>query len=257
MIANYHTHTPRCHHASGSEEEYVLMAIARGLKTLGFADHAPMPFTDGHYSNYRMQLDQFSDYIETLLALREKYRKQINILIGLEAEYYPVVFSRMLDFIKPYPVDYLILGQHFLGNEDEGENPCSKPTEEETRLVRYVDQVIEGLHTGCFSCLAHPDLLHYVHNDQIYRREAVRLCLAAKEMGVPLELNLLGLVFGRHYPRDNFWQIAAECGNDVILGCDAHEVVRTANPAELERGMAIVEKHGLRLLQEMPLRAVH
>ena len=27
MIANYHTHTTRCHHASGKEEDFVLRAI--------------------------------------------------------------------------------------------------------------------------------------------------------------------------------------------------------------------------------------
>ena len=257
MIANYHTHTPRCNHASGSEEEYIQLAIARGIKLLGFADHAPMPFTDGHYSGFRMTLEQFPDYIETLLALREKYRGQIDIRIGLEAEYYPAVFPRMLEFIKPYPVEYLILGQHFLRNEEPGELPCSKQTEEEARLVLYVDQVVEGLKTGRFSYLAHPDLLNYVGDDGIYRREMTRLCKAAKELDIPLEINLLGLATGRHYPRDRFWQIAAECGNTVILGCDAHEVVRMAVPAEIEAGLAIVKKHHLSLIEELPLRPVH
>ena len=37
---NFHTHTTRCLHASGSDEEYVLKAIELGYKTLGFSDHA-------------------------------------------------------------------------------------------------------------------------------------------------------------------------------------------------------------------------
>ena len=37
MIANYHTHTPRCNHAVGSEVEYVENALAQGLKILGFS----------------------------------------------------------------------------------------------------------------------------------------------------------------------------------------------------------------------------
>ena len=35
MIANYHTHTWRCKHASGTERTYVEQAIAAGLKILG------------------------------------------------------------------------------------------------------------------------------------------------------------------------------------------------------------------------------
>ena len=68
MIANYHNHTYRCNHADGEEREYIEKAIESGIKTLGFSDHAPMPLTDGHYSGFRMTLDQFPDYMETLLA---------------------------------------------------------------------------------------------------------------------------------------------------------------------------------------------
>jgi histidinol phosphatase-like PHP family hydrolase len=32
MIANYHTHTMRCKHAFGTDEEYVLEAIKHGYK---------------------------------------------------------------------------------------------------------------------------------------------------------------------------------------------------------------------------------
>ena len=42
MIANYHTHTPRCHHAKGTEREYVENAIRAGIKRFGFADHSPI-----------------------------------------------------------------------------------------------------------------------------------------------------------------------------------------------------------------------
>ena len=47
MIANLHTHTPRCRHASGTEEEYVRCALDAGLQTLGFSDHTPYPFPNG------------------------------------------------------------------------------------------------------------------------------------------------------------------------------------------------------------------
>ena len=256
MIANYHTHTVRCKHAEGSEEEYIQLAIERGIKTLGFADHAPMPFLDGHYSSYRMTLDEFPDYIETLLSLREKYRGRIELLIGLETEYFPAVFPHFLEFIRPYPVDYLILGQHFLRNEEPGEIPCSKATEDDARLAQYVDQVVEGLQTGCFSYLAHPDVLNYVGDDEVYQREMTRLCQAAKTLDIPLEINLLGLRTRRHYPSRAFWRIAGRVGCQAILGCDAHEVERMADPIEIADGESIAARHGLSLLQTLPLRSI-
>ena len=41
MLTNYHTHTTRCGHAEGTEEEYILTALRCGFKVLGFSDHAP------------------------------------------------------------------------------------------------------------------------------------------------------------------------------------------------------------------------
>ena len=38
MKTNYHTHTTRCVHATGSDEDYVLSAIKGGYQELGFSD---------------------------------------------------------------------------------------------------------------------------------------------------------------------------------------------------------------------------
>ena len=38
---NYHMHTYRCMHASGTDEEYVLSAIKNGYEEIGFSDHSP------------------------------------------------------------------------------------------------------------------------------------------------------------------------------------------------------------------------
>ena len=75
---NFHTHTPRCKHAEGSEREYIEEAIKKGFKTLGFSDHTPQPFKDGFVSSIRMDMDELDGYIETLLSLREEYRDRIE-----------------------------------------------------------------------------------------------------------------------------------------------------------------------------------
>ena len=55
MIANYHTHTPRCNHAVGTEREYVENALEAGLQILGFSDHSPYIFPGDYYSGFRMR----------------------------------------------------------------------------------------------------------------------------------------------------------------------------------------------------------
>lgn len=253
MTANYHTHTTRCHHASGSEREYIERALQNGLMVLGFSDHVPMPFPDGHQSGYRVRLEETENYWETLTALREEYRDRIRILIGYEAEYYPAYFDAMREFLSRYPYDYLLLGQHFVNNETDGVY-AGHPTDHEEDLAHYVDHVLEGLHTGCYTYVAHPDLIHYVGEDAVYERHMRRLCEGCLRMEIPLEINLPGLCGGRHYPCDRFFRIAGEVGNRVVLGCDAHRVEDVADPEQLAAGMAFAARHGLTVCETVTLR---
>ena len=93
MFANYHTHTFRCHHATGTEREYIEAAIAEGIKVLGFSDHIPCLFPDGHQSGFRVQTEDTEDYFTVLRALRKEYKDDIEIHIGFESEYYPELFD--------------------------------------------------------------------------------------------------------------------------------------------------------------------
>ena len=255
MIANYHTHTPRCHHAGGSEREYIENAIKVGFCELGFADHAPMPFDNGYTSGIRMSLEQTEDYVNTLLDLRREYEKDIKIFIGFEAEYYPKYFERFLDFLSQYPIDYLIMGQHFCCNEDDGYPHNAITTDSTEHLVKYVDQVTEGLSTGKFSYLCHPDMLNFVGDKDVYRREMTRLIEFMKASDLPLELNLLGLAGGRHYPNPVFWALASELGATAIIGCDAHEPRGIIYPGTLERANKIISDNpGLKIIDTLKLR---
>lgn len=73
--SNFHTHTKRCKHANGSEEDYVKSALLNGLSQLGFSDHGPYPDID---PGMRMLFHELKDYLETLDALTIKYQKDIS-----------------------------------------------------------------------------------------------------------------------------------------------------------------------------------
>jgi hypothetical protein len=103
MIANFHTHTPRCCHASGTEEEYVRCALNAGLQTLGFSDHTPYPFPNGYYSTFRMFPDELPGYVAAVEDVRKRFAGQLQIHLGVEAEYYPKYFKDM-------PLDLIVSG---------------------------------------------------------------------------------------------------------------------------------------------------
>ena len=78
MIYNYHTHTERCGHAHGGDEEFINRAIEAGIKYLGFSDHMPMIFPDGYESSYRVPMSEAESYVSDLRKLREKHRDKIR-----------------------------------------------------------------------------------------------------------------------------------------------------------------------------------
>lgn len=247
MKANYHTHTMRCQHASGEDKEYVEAAIAAGIQILGFSDHCPWIYPDDYVSNIRMVPSEVEDYVTSLERLRREYRNDIEILIGFEAEYMTELLEEQDRFLADYPIDYMILGQHFLGQESNF-TYSGRMSADEDRLVRYVDQCIEGIASGRYAYLAHPDLIYYAGADEIYAREMRRLCKEMKEKNVPLEMNLLGISIHRNYPDSRFWKIAKETGNQVIFGRDAHDPKHFADQEALKTaekicsGMTVLEK---------------
>lgn len=255
MIANYHTHTTRCRHAHDTDEAYVQSAIDAGLKILGFSDHTPQWFPGDYYSKMRMRPEQLDDYCRSVTDLAQRYADRIEIHLGVEAEYYPVCFSRLVEELKAHGVEYMIMGQHWLENE-KGEPYCGRATADEKMLQRYCDQVIEGLETGYFTYLAHPDLFHFEGEDACYEPHIRRLCRAVNANGVLLELNLLGIRDGRHYPAEAFWRIAGEENCKVVLGCDAHKACDVYDPASEQAALELVKKYGLDLQKTISLRDI-
>lgn len=255
MKFNLHTHTPRCRHAIGSEREYIEFAIASGIETLGFSDHAPMPFHNGYYSTMRMFPEETVGYFETLLQLREEYKDRIRILIGFEAEYYPHIFDEFLAYIRKFPVEYLILGQHFLFDE-VGSPYVARECDREDYLTAYVRQCCEGMKRGVFTYLAHPDVFHFTGSDNFYDTQMRLICETAKETNTPLEINLLGADEKRAYPRERFWRIAGEVGNIAILGYDAHKPKSLSCDETEAACRAMAARCGVPILDSLPLRPV-
>lgn len=253
MIANYHTHTWRCNHASGNETEYVENALKAELKILGFSDHSPYVFPDGHTSWFRMHTGQMEGYVNTVLSLRKSYAGRIEIPLGLEMEYYPLHMPNQLPFLRDFPLDYLILGQHFVGNEINSHYP-GRQTDDRKLLEQYTSQTIEAMQTGLFTYFAHPDLFYFEGPADYYQQQARRTCREAKACNIPLEINLLGIRNQRNYPNPLFWEMAAEEGCSVIFGRDAHEPGAMLDKEPEEKALEMIRYYGLHLLETVELK---
>lgn len=229
MKTNYHTHTTRCMHAAGSDEEYVLSAIKGGFEELGFSDHTPWPYRTDFVSGIRMTPGEFPAYIESLRLLREKYKSRISIKIGLECEYFPDYLPWLKSLIEEYRLDYIIFGNHHY-HTDEKFPYFGHHTSTRDMLDLYEESCIEGLESGFFAYLAHPDLFmrSYPEFDRHCAVISRHICRAAARFNTPLEYNISATAYKENYkqptfPNPEFWKIAASEGCTAIIGLDAHD----------------------------------
>lgn len=253
IIANYHTHTKRCGHACGEDREYVEAAIKAGIKIMGFSEHTFYP--TGFKSGMRMALGDADGYFQSIEALKNEYKNDIEIHAGLETEYFPEYFDKLLDFSKDYPVEYMLLAQHFVPDEEHGKY-VGAPFTDKGVVDMYTENVIAGMRTGRFMYVAHPDLPNYVGEDKdsVLKTAFDKICKAAKECNIPLEINMLGHMRKIQYPSDRFFKIAGEYDNDVIIGMDIHNPKHYySNPEAVEYCVRLAEKYNLNLIKKIDM----
>ena len=105
------------------------------------------------------------------------------------------------------------------------------------RVRLYVNDVIEGINSGLFKYLCHPDLFMYSQNswNDDLEFEARRLLKDCQDKNFPIELNICGMrrptYDGVHYgyPNRKFHELIKEYNLKVVLGIDAHDPVHFNN----------------------------
>lgn len=255
MKKNYHTHTYRCGHASGSEEDMVVQAIASGLDTIGISCHSPLPYfrlfmirsfiyvrsmigikistkwilADGFGS--RLPYRTKDEHLQIIKELKEKYKDQITIYAGFEAEWFVQYVNYFQSLLDNKEVDYLILGLHY-----DRYNCMDRyyiRISDDASLVRYGQNACYAMDTGLFSYFCHPDLFmtSKAEFNETCQKITRDICHSALKNNVPLEVNAGGFrrglkQIGDHerypYPHDEFWKIVSELEVPVVLGLDAH-----------------------------------
>jgi histidinol-phosphatase (PHP family) len=116
ILNNYHTHTKYC---DGSDEpdNYVAEAIKKGLKSLGFSGHAPVPFE----TSWSIKKENLENYCNAVGYMKEKYSGLINIYLSLEIDYIPEITTDFKKLIKDCSLDYTIGSVHLVKNKTQQE----------------------------------------------------------------------------------------------------------------------------------------
>lgn len=234
MKVNYHTHTQRCRHAQGSEEDYVENALRADLDILGFSDHAPFPDRD---FGLRMPYSELPKHLHAIDLLTDKYSADIILYKGLEIEYLPEYHAYYESLLQAWKLDYLLLGEHFYRNS-AGELFNITQAQSTENYLDYARAVVQAMKTGYFKMVAHPDIfaMNYFAWDKNCDAACDLIINAAVSTDTILEFNANGFRRGIHdypdgkrfmYPHRAFWEKVSGSRARVIIGSDCH------NPAQV------------------------
>ena len=238
--SNYHSHCTFCDGRS-SMEEFVRFAIAKGVKKYGFSSHAPLPFD----TFWNMKLDDLPEYRAEFFRLKEKYKSEIELFIGLEIDYIQNFIEIHNDLYSTENLDYLIGSIHYMDRLPNGDfwtidgnfrdffaglktlfDSEIRPAVE--RFFDITDQMIEK---GGFDIVGHFDKIAMNASNCAdfdstafwYKTRVGESLQLIKNKGLILEVNTKSLTEkSLTYPDFQFFPLINELQIPIVVNSDCH-----------------------------------
>jgi histidinol-phosphatase (PHP family) len=254
-MIDYHTHHDRCGHAIGNLRQYVEHAIQIGVTQLGLSDHMPLIHLDPeHYlPEVAMSLRELSNYVEECYNLKAEYKHQLDIRVGLEADYIEGFEREVEQLLSQFEWDYVIGSVHFIG-------PNSNWDITDYRMVHrwqefhandvyreYYEKVGKAASSGLFdfighfdvikrfgvSCDANPTEWQFAALDVIHKHD------------LALELNTAGwqTKAAEQYPSRALIEACHQRGIPMTIGSDAHQPAHLTR--DFGRAMTLLKECGV------------
>ena len=245
-MIDYHIHTKLCRHGKGELEDFVKSAIKKGLVEIGFNEHYPEEFLLNnlpekyHYlipiNDYSMKIDEFSGYVDQVFNLREKYKDEIKVKLGVEFDFLPQEATFLKTQIEKYEFDYVYGSVHQIYMDD-------KPFAfDDSRFMQlyddyniddcystYFSSIRELIESNLFDVASHLDIIKKYgkrpKDKKKYAEIIDQTIEILKKNDQTIELNTAGSrkPVKEFYPEDFILKKAHENGIELTLGSDAHQ----------------------------------
>lgn len=243
---NYHSHTYRCGHADFNmeDEDYIKEYIKMGFKKMTFTDHCPQKNEIDKRPDIRMKYEERGEYLKSIKNLKEKYGNEIEIYSGYEVEYLPGEENNLLELKQE--TDKLILGQHFVYDDNKNLKIFGVDKFSDDDLIRYADYIDKAMELNIPDIIGHPDIYMLSRDSfgEVEEKVANMICKSAEKYNIPIEINLCKIfnkvffegkklnnpsieeqrnkLINVKYPCKEFWNIAKNYNIKVLYGIDAH-----------------------------------
>lgn len=225
-------------------QRFVAAAAARGVERLAFTEHFYRfvesedvlgPFWEQGSPSLaeRTRRDILADrslslerFVDVILRAKEA---GMQVLLGVEVDYFPETIEDVVAFLEPYPVDVLVGSVHWIGGFgfDKGHSRDEWERRGRRSVYEHYFRLVSMLAaSGLVDVIAHPDRVKM--SDIRLSSEPVdlyeSLVESAVSSDVSVEINSGGLRHdvGEVYPTMRLLEMFAGAGLSLTMASDAH-----------------------------------
>ncbi|WP_430814866.1 histidinol-phosphatase [Carboxylicivirga sp. RSCT41] len=247
---SFHTHSDFCD-GKTSMETVCEEAIKKGVSSIGFSSHAPVPFD----TKWAMPFHKLEEYVATSQGCKTKYKGKLEVYRSLEADF--IAHNRSIPFDvwrKLGRLDYIIGSVHLVSNPEKqntiwfldgpvenyenGLNACFDGNIKQA-VSSYYKQVQEMVVSQKPDVIAHMDKVimnnkgKFFSEDEAWYQDALEetLQVIAKTNTI-IEVNTRGIYRGKYhtfFPNESVIKRCVELEIPLTVSVDAH------HPDELTR----------------------
>lgn len=196
-------------------EQYVNMALDRGIKEIGFSEH----------NEFAAQIDD-----NLLNEIQNKHGSKIKIRLGLESDFFPGKEEEIKAVTKQRAYDYIIGSVHFIDgwgfDHPDFKKDFDKQDIDEIYL-KYAALLTQMVQSNCFDVVGHLDLLKIWGHRPCRQSSSFyfdSVLKAVREHGLAVEINTAGLrkPVGELYPAPEIINKMFAYDIPITFGSDAH-----------------------------------
>lgn len=233
------------HYPAGYIEAYVEAAAARGVHELGFTEHLyrcqdaaavlgrfwesdPVPWLARHTEEFLAEdrTLNLERYVETVVAARDQ---GLPVLLGLEVDFFPDTIDAVMEYLSPYPWDFLVGSVHWINGwavDHSGAIAAFAERGIDVAYEQYFALEAQLAGSGAVDVLAHADVVKkYGHRPVRERTDLyARVVEAAAASGTAVEVSSAGLrrPAAEIYPAPRLLEMFHAAGVPITLASDAH-----------------------------------